>query len=248
METQSGNDGSMNLSKYLSASGVCSRRGAAELVASGVVSVNGTPARSPAERVAQKDRVTVRGKVVSPVREYVYIMLHKPRGYVCTMEDPHAKKKAVDLIPLSREVRIVSAGRLDKDSEGLILFSNDGSFIARMTHPRYEVRKIYRVSTDGDLSPEAVRRLTHEGVRSGGDLLKAERVERQAPGKYEFTLHEGKNREVRRMLEACGRETRRLKRVAIGGLRLGGLPPGAWRFLSTDEVRLALGDPSGSHL
>lgn len=242
METQSSNDGSMNLSKYLSASGVCSRRGAAELVEAGIVSVNGIPARTPGERVTPKDRVTVRGKPVFPVREYVYIMLHKPRGYVCTMEDPHAKKKAVDLIPLSREVRIVSAGRLDKDSEGLLLFSNDGSFIARMTHPRYEVRKTYLVSTDGDLSPEAIRRLTHEGVRSGGDLLKAECVEHMAPGKYKFILHEGKNREVRRMLESCGRETRRLRRIAVGGLRLGGLPPGKWRHLTKEEVRRALGE------
>lgn len=170
----------------------------------------------PGQRVTRKDRVTLHGKPVAPVREYVYIMLHKPRGYVCTMEDPHAKKKAVDLIPLSKEIRIVSVGRLDKDSEGLLLFSNDGDFIARLTHPRYEVRKIYQVSVEGEIDPVALHHLTNDGIRDRGDLLKAERIECIAPGKYEFTLHEGKNREVRRMLEYCGKATRRLKRVAVG--------------------------------
>ena len=166
-------DDSMNLSKYLSSAGVCSRRGAAELVAGGAVAVNGTTAQSPGQRVTRKDRVTLHGKPVAPVREYVYIMLHKPRGYVCTMEDPHAKKKAVDLIPLSKEIRIVSVGRLDKDSEGLLLFSNDGDFIARLTHPRYEVRKIYQVSVEGEIDPVALHRLTNDGIRDRGDLLKA---------------------------------------------------------------------------
>ena len=235
-------DDSMNLSKYLSSAGVCSRRGAAELVAGGAVAVNGTTAQSPGQRVTRKDRVTLHGKPVAPVREYVYIMLHKPRGYVCTMEDPHAKKKAVDLIPLSKEIRIVSVGRLDKDSEGLLLFSNDGDFIARLTHPRYEVRKIYQVSVEGEIDPVALHHLTNDGIRDRGDLLKAERIECIAPGKYEFTLHEGKNREVRRMLEYCGKATRRLKRVAVGRLVLGNLPPGRWRRLTPQEVRLALGE------
>lgn len=127
-------------------------------------------------------------------------------------------------------------------SEGLLLFSNDGDFIARLTHPRYEVRKIYQVSVEGEIDPVALHHLTNDGIRDRGDLLKAERIECIAPGKYEFTLHEGKNREVRRMLEYCGKATRRLKRVAVGRLGLGNLPPGRWRRLTPQEVRLALGE------
>lgn len=235
-----GEEEGISLTKYLSASGVCPRRGAAALVESGRVAVNGTPALRAAQHVFPGDTVTLDGRKIEPVAEKVYVMLHKPRGYVCTLDDPHAPKKAIDLISIAREIRLVSAGRLDKDSEGLILFSNDGAFIEHLTHPRYQTAKIYEVSIAVPLSEPEIRRLTVEGIRDGGDLLKAREVRRIAPGKYRFVLTEGKNREIRRMLTALGRETRRLKRVAVGRLGLGDLPLGRWRRLTKEEVQSAL--------
>ncbi len=232
-----------NLTKFLSTSGAASRRHAAELIKDGHVSVNCAVCTDPSVRIAPGDRVTLDGKPVEPPRGYVYVMLHKPRGYVCTAEDPHAPKKALDLIDLPG-VRLVSAGRLDKNSEGLILFSNDGAWIEQLTHPRHGTRKTYQVTTDRPLSPADVRRLTTSGVQNDGETLRALSIRAEAPGRYIFILGEGKNREIRRMLESLDHRTRRLKRIAVGELRLGGLPMGQWRFLSPAEALLALGRTS----
>jgi len=232
-----------NLTKYLSTAGTASRRHAAELIKDGHVSVNGEVCVDPSVRIAPGDRVTLDGRAVRPVREYVYVMLHKPRGYVCTAEDPHAPKKALDLIDLPG-VRLVSAGRLDKNSEGLILFSNDGAWIEQLTHPRHGTRKTYQVTTDRPLSPADIRLLTTTGVRNDGETLRALSIRAEAPGRYIFILGEGKNREIRRMMESLDNRTRRLKRIAVGGLRLGGLPMGHWRKLSPAEAKLALATPS----
>ena len=228
-----------NLTKYLAASGAASRRHAADLIKGGHVSVNGEVCADPSVRVFPGDRVTLDGRPVRPVREYVYVMLHKPRGYVCTSDDPHAPKKALDLIDLPG-VRLVSAGRLDKNSEGLILFSNDGAWIEQLTHPRHGTRKTYQVTTDRPLSPSDIRLLTTSGVQNDGETLRAISIRAEAPGRYIFILGEGKNREIRRMMESLDNRTRRLKRIAVGGLRLGGLPRGRWRKLSPSEARLAL--------
>ena len=231
-----------NLTKFLAASGAASRRHAAELIKDGQVSVNGEVRVDPSVRIAPGDRVQLDGKPVEPPRGYVYVMLHKPRGYVCTAEDPHAPKKALDLIDLPG-VRLVSAGRLDKNSEGLILFSNDGAWIEQLTHPRHGTRKTYQVTTDRPLSPADIRRLTTTGVRNDGETLRALSIRAEAPGRYIFVLGEGKNREIRRMMESLDNRTRRLKRVAVGGLRLGGLPMGQWRTLTREEALLALASP-----
>ena len=228
-----------NLTKYLSTAGAASRRHAAELIKDGHVSVNGEVCVDPSVRIAPGDRVTLDGRAVRPVREYVYVMLHKPRGYVCTAEDPHAPKKALDLIDLPG-VRLVSAGRLDKNSEGLILFSHDGAWIEQLTHPRHGTRKTYQVTTDRPLSPADIRLLTTTGVQNDGETLRALSIRAEAPGRYIFILGEGKNREIRRMMESLDNRTRRLKRIAVGGLRLGGLPMGQWRKLSPSEAKLAL--------
>ncbi len=230
-----------NLTKYLSTSGAASRRHAAELIKNGHVSVNGEVRTDPSVRIAPGDRVTLDGKGIEPPRGYVYVMLHKPRGYVCTAEAPHAPKKALDLIDLPG-VRLVSAGRLDKNSEGLILFSNDGAWIEQLTHPRHGTRKTYQVTTDKPLSSADIRRLTTTGVQNDGETLRAISIRAEAPGRYVFILGEGKNREIRRMLESLDNRTRRLKRIAVGALRLGGLPMGQWRTLSPAEALLALGE------
>ena len=231
-----------NLTKFLAASGAASRRHAADLIKTGHVSVNGEVCVDPSVRIAPGDHVSLDGKPVGPPRGYVYVMLHKPRGYVCTAEDPHAPKKALDLIDLPG-VRLVSAGRLDKNSEGLILFSNDGAWIEQLTHPRHGTRKTYQVTTDRPLSPADIRRLTTTGVQNDGETLRALFIRAEAPGRYIFVLGEGKNREIRRMMESLDNRTRRLKRIAVGALRLGGLPMGQWRTLTREEALLALAAP-----
>jgi len=231
-----------NLTKFLAASGAASRRHAADLIKGGHVSVNGELCTDPSVRIADGDRVTLDGTPVRLSHSFYYVMLHKPRGYVCTAEDPHAPKKALDLIDLPG-VRLVSAGRLDKNSEGLILFSNDGAWIEQLTHPRHGTRKTYQVTTDRPLSPADIRLLTTSGVQNDGETLRALSIRAEAPGRYIFILGEGKNREIRRMMESLDNRTRRLKRIAVGNLRLGGLPMGQWRLLSREEALLALAAP-----
>jgi len=227
----------ISLTKYLSTSGICSRRGAEKLISSGQITINGRMAERGCERILDADRVEFNGKLVSPPEAKLYIMLNKPRGYVCTLEDRHAAKKAVDLIPQAKHTRLVSAGRLDKDSEGLILFSNDGDFIARLTHPRYEVEKTYRVSLSGELTPEAIQRLTKTGITDGGDLLRARAIRVIGPGRYDFILGEGKNREIRRMAAFFHLEVKRLARTAVGAVRIGALPCGQCRELTPPEIK-----------
>ena len=232
----------LSLSKFLALCGEASRRHAVDLIREGAVSVNGTVELNPAARVSEQDTILCRGRLLSIPAERHYIMLNKPRGYVCTSEDPHARKKALDLIRLPDSPRLFSAGRLDKDSEGLILFSDDGDFVHTLTHPGNGIRKIYEVSMEHPLSPRDIQRMLH-GIKSGTDLLRALRIEPVTDHKYRFVLGEGKNREIRRMAEAVGNEAVRLRRVAIGSLKLGALPCGSWRPLSPKDRALALRNP-----
>ena len=232
----------LNLTKYLSSSGVASRRQCADLIKSGLVFVNGTAELNPGRRIGPDDSVIFRGCSVKPAEKHYYILLHKPRGYVCTNQDIHAEKKAIDLIHLPDHPRLFSAGRLDKNSEGLILFSNDGSFVEQLTHPRHEVYKTYDVSTGWDLSDRHID-LFLRGIPDGGEVLKAIQVVRLGPCRIRMVLGEGRNREIRRMLESVGNTTRRLKRIAVGRLSLGSLPCGKWRELTKEEIRLALERP-----
>lgn len=230
----------MNLTKFLGNAGVCSRRAAADLIASGRVTVNGAvPGQGGALRLSAGDEVCVDGRRITLESRKYYVMLHKPRGYVCTLADRHAAKKAVDLIRcVPRDVRLVSAGRLDKDSEGLILFSNDGDLVARLTHPRYEVEKTYYVSLDGELRAEERDLLTEKGILDEGDLLRARQIRVLGNGRYEFVLSEGKNREIRRMAAYFDLDVRRLKRIAVGKLLLGSLECGECRILEKKELGL----------
>lgn len=234
---------SVNLTKFLSTAGVASRRHSTDLIKEGHVVVNGEVQTNPGTRITENDRVSVDGKEIRMRTKRHYVMLHKPRGYVCTSEDEHAAKKAIDLIQLKDGARLFSAGRLDKNSEGLILFSDDGDFVEQLTHPRHQIRKTYEVSTDQPLTRSDIERMK-QGIQNAGDLLKALDVVPLSPTKYRLVLGEGKNREIRRMMEALGRTTKRLKRIAVGQLRLGGLPMGEWRELTPDEQKAALAAPS----
>lgn len=201
--------------------------------------VNGETAFIGQKADPDSDRITVDGKPLSQKGEKRYLMLNKPRGYVCTNADPHADLKAVDLIRLTPPLRLFSAGRLDKDSEGLILFSNDGDYVARLTHPRHEILKVYQVRVRREFKPAELEQM-RRGVLERGELLKVHAVSRCGDCTYLITLNEGKNREIRRLTAALGSPTRRLKRLQIGALRLGGLHVGNWRELTPAEIALTL--------
>ena len=227
----------ISLSKYLSTSGVTSRRKATELIKDGQVKVNGSTNTEPGIKLLETDTVEFDGKTVTFGKRY-YVILNKPRGYVCTSEDAHAKKKAIDLVIIPN-ARLFTAGRLDKDSEGLIIITNDGEYAAKLTHPRYQTQKIYRVSVDQTLSKETLEDFC-TGIEDDGDILKAKSVTIEGGNIYIFTLTEGKNREIRRMIDSVNRKTVRLKRIATGKLSLDKLKTGEWRHLTDEEVNLTL--------
>ena len=227
------------LVKFLSAAGVASRRAAGDLVKAGRIAVNGRTIREPGFRILPADTVTLDGRPGGPAGRFHYIMLNKPRGYVCTNADPHAPRKAVDLIRLDPPVRLFSAGRLDKESEGMILFSNDGDYVARLTHPRYEIRKTYLVRVTREFTePELTRIRT--GITDGGEHLRVISIAPAGNCLYRIVLNEGKKREIRRLTAAVGSPTLELRRIRIGGLALGDLPQGAFRELTPEEVALTL--------
>ena len=227
------------LVKFLCAAVVASRRAAGDLVKAGRIAVNGRTIREPGFRILPADTVTLDGRPVEPAGRFHYIMLNKPRGYVCTNADPHAPRKAVDLIRLDPPVRLFSAGRLDKESEGMILFSNDGDYVARLTHPRYEIRKTYLVRVTREFTePELTRIRT--GITDGGEHLRVISIAPAGNCLYRIVLNEGKKREIRRLTAAVGAPTLELRRIRIGGLALGDLPQGAFRELTPEEVALTL--------
>lgn len=228
----------IRLDHFLSVAGVASRRKSAELVKAGNVTVNKRIVLLPGHRINKEDKVICHGHEITLPKCLVYIMLNKPKGYCCTMKDSHAEKRAIDLIQVC-EVRLYNVGRLDKDSEGLLIFTNDGDYAAKLTHPRYGVTKTYEVTTDRFLSDIAIKRLCN-GIEDKGEILKAVRIIRKTDRKYIFVMSEGKKREIRRLLENVGINTNRLKRIAIGGLLLGSLSSGEWRFLNRKEIQLSL--------
>lgn len=230
----------MNLIKFIASSGAASRRKAEEFIRSARVTVNGITVTDPACQVSTSDRVLLDGRQLLPEEKFYYILLHKPRGFVCSSADRHAEKLAVDLLK-SIHARLVSAGRLDKESEGAIIFSNDGNFINRLAHPRYGVLKTYIVHTARPLKNTDPARIT-SGITDDGELLKAESVRILGKNCYEFILNEGKKREIRRLTAACGAPTVRLIRVKIGDIELGSLTAGNYRELSADEVAALRGD------
>ncbi|WP_045246160.1 pseudouridine synthase [Thermus filiformis] len=222
----------MRINRYLARAGLLSRRKAEALVREGRVRVNGQPADLTTQ-VREGDRVEVDGKPLEPPKERVVLALHKPRGYTTTRADPHAQKTVYDLLPEIPGLHPV--GRLDRDSEGLLLLTNDGELTFRLTHPRHGVRKVYRVWTEGGTLPQALCRRLVEGVVLEDGPARALSC-RPAPGGAVLVLAEGRKREVRRMLKKVGYPVRRLLRLQVGPIRLGDLPPGKWRRLSPEEV------------
>lgn len=221
------------LQKILSSRGVASRRMAEKMIEDGRVSVNGAVALLGQSADPDQDEILLDGRPLPSGSEYVYILLHKPRGYVTTLSDEKGRKTAAELVA-DCGTRVYPVGRLDMDSEGLLLFTNDGEFANHLMHPKHEVEKTY-LTWVGDFSDEAVAKLKRP-ITLDGYPLRAPKVRVIRTGLLEITIHEGRNRQVRRMCEAAGMRVTRLKRVREGKLVLGELPLGKWRYLTPLEV------------
>jgi 23S rRNA pseudouridine2605 synthase len=221
----------VRLNAYLARAGVASRRRADELIKSGRVLVNGEPGRLNTF-VGATDTVEVDGSAVAPQR-LAYLLLHKPAGAVTTARDPHGRSTVVQLVPA--EPRVVPVGRLDADTTGVLLLTNDGELAHRLAHPRYEVDKVYEAQVEGHPTDDALRRL-REGVILDDGPTSPARVRRLAPSRLELAIHEGRKHQVKRMLEAVGHPVRSLHRSRYANLDLTGLEPGDSRELTEGEV------------
>ncbi|MFN0155789.1 MAG: pseudouridine synthase [Gaiella sp.] len=221
----------MRINAFLSRSGVASRRGADELVKAGRVKVNGSVAQLNTD-VGARDRVEVDGKVVAQARLST-VLLHKPAGVVTTARDPQGRPTVVDLVAV--EPRVVPVGRLDIDTTGVLLLSNDGKLAHRLAHPRYRVEKTYLAEVEGTPT-DAQLAMLGSGVELEDGMTAPARVRRLAGPRFELTIHEGRNRQVKRMCEAIGHPVRRLRRTGYAGLGVGKLGEGEWRELSRAEV------------
>lgn len=228
----------IRLQKILADAGVASRRKAEELVASGCVKVNGHVAKVGDKADPKHDRITVHGKPLDTHTAALYVMLHKPRGFITTMADEQQRKCVAELVA---EVpgRVYPVGRLDRESEGLLLLTNDGAFANAMTHPSRHVSKTYRVTVRPGITEDQLTQLAVGILIDGRRTAPAQvRVLTQEQGRVvlEIVLHEGRNRQIRKMCEALGLEVARLKRIAVGPVRLGMLQQGEWRYLTPEEV------------
>jgi len=221
----------MRLNAFLARAGIASRRGADELIKAGRVLVNGERAALNTA-VGGRDVVEVDGRRVE-AQQLAYVLLHKPAGVVTTMRDPQRRPTVAQLV--AHEARLVPVGRLDADTTGALLLTNDGELAHRLAHPRYGVEKTYVASVEGDPGPDALRRL-RDGVELEDGRTAPARARRLGRDKVELVLHEGRTHQVKRMLEAVGHPVRRLHRPSYAGLTLDGLPAGEWRELTTDEV------------
>lgn len=233
----------MRLAKYLAHAGVASRRASEQLIAAGRVTVGGKVVTDPARDVTDADAVAFDGEPVRGAEPRVVYALHKPAGVLSTASDPQGRRTVIDLVP--RERRLYPVGRLDADSTGLILLTNDGELANRLTHPRYEVPKTYRATLAGPAITDRALRALRDGVELDDGRTAPARVRRLTPHQLEITIHEGRNRQVRRMCEAIGRPVRQLVRIRFGPLELGDLRPGRSRRLTQPELH-ALTDAAGS--
>ena len=231
----------IRIQKLIADSGFCSRRKAEELISAGRVQVNGRSCSLGDKAIPDKDIITIDGKQISKVkkRRLYYIMLNKPRGYVTTMKDELDRKDVSELLSDLPE-RVYPVGRLDRNSEGLLLFTNDGGFANDIMHPSRHISKTYRVTVRPDVSDEQLVQLS-EGIEIDGrkTMPATVIVLDKEPGRVvmQITIHEGRNRQIRKMCEAVGLEVARLKRTSIGPLKLGMLKPGEYRELKPDELR-----------
>lgn len=226
------------IQKILSARGVASRRHAEEMIVAGRVSCNGQVCRLGDCADAEVDEISVDGKLIPAIDDRVYIMLNKPKGYVTTLSDEKGRNNVAQLVADCGK-RVYPVGRLDKDSEGLLLFTNDGDFANRLMHPKHNIDKIYAVTVKG-YSLECLKKLQRPIVLDGYKIkspdIKVLSADENGRAMLHITIHEGRNRQVRRMCAAAGMVVTKLVRIAEGNVKLGDLPSGKWRYLTSSEL------------
>lgn len=228
------------LQKFLAEAGVASRRTSEELIANGKVKVNGNIITEMGVKIdPAKDEVRVNGKIVKPVEKKVYILLNKPAGYVTTLRDPQRRPKVIDLLKDVKE-RVYPVGRLDFDTEGLLLLTNDGELTYTLTHPKHEIGKTYLVLVKGVPDREKLKRF-QKGLRLADGLTapaKVKLLKKVSSGTFlEITIYEGRNRQIRRMCETIGHPVLELKRINMGFLDIKGLETGKYRYLNEEEIK-----------
>jgi len=232
-------DNKIRLQKHLSECGVASRRKAEELIEQGKVRVNGRVAQIGAKVDPKRDKVTVSGKTVVSVNQKVYIMLHKPRGFVTTMSDEMDRKCVSDLVK-DVGVKVFPVGRLDRNSEGLLIMTNDGDLTYRLTHPKYSVEKSYLAKLFGTPNEKCIR-IFNRGIMLDGKKTRPAKLEiLKTEGRFSFakiTIAEGRNRQIRKMCDEIRHPVASLKRISIGKLELGDLPKGKYRILTDEEIK-----------
>ena len=228
------------LNKYLASCGIASRRESEKIILDGRVSVNGKIVKELSTQVnEERDRVMVDGIQVKPVADYSYIMMYKPKGCVTTLKDDKGRKTVYSYLEDLNIPHLVPVGRLDYDTEGLLLLTNDGELVHSLTHPSHEVPKTYVVKVEGQVLEHKLAQLRKgvviDGVKTAKSKVKLIEFKDNI-SRFEVTIHEGRNRQIRKMFEAVGHEVIFLKRVSVGNVRLGGLARGTYRYLNDDEI------------
>jgi pseudouridine synthase len=230
----------MRINKYIASSGIASRRASEQLILDGKVKVNNKTVTDLATDIDERnDTVTIEGKKIQPIAKQVYIMLNKPKGCVCTVKDDKDRKTVMDYLGDLKDKRLFPIGRLDYDTEGLLLITNDGDLSHKLTHPSNEIPKTYVAKVEGEVSQSDLAALRNGIVLDGKKLSRSKIKLLENTGniyRYEVTIFEGKNRQVHRMFESVGKTVVFLKRVAVGDLRLGGLTRGTYRYLTDREI------------
>ncbi len=228
----------IRLQKFLAEAGIASRRKAEELISQGRVEINGQVVKTPGTKISGSERIFVDGREIKHEQKKIYILLNKPVGYISSAKDQFSRKTVLDLVGTVKE-RIYPVGRLDYDTSGLIILTNDGDFANKMMHPKHQVHKVYRAEIIGKLSEEDIESIT-KGMQIEDYKTSPAKVHIvSAAGDrsiIEVTIHEGKNRQVRKMFETLDHPIIRLKRIAIGSIGIGGLEEGKWRYLSKNEI------------
>lgn len=229
----------IRLNRFIAGSGLCSRREADDLISRGLIMVNGKTVTEMGAKVGWNDDVRYQNRKLTAEKR-VYILMNKPKGYVTTVKDPHAGLTVIDLIKDKCPWRVYPVGRLDKDTTGVLLLTNDGELTRKLTHPGFERKKIYHVFLDKDVTRETLIRLT-EGIDIGGETVSADAAsyaDTADKSQIGLELHSGQNRVVKRMFEALGYRVKKLDRVYFAGLTKKNLPRGKWRFLNQKEINM----------